>query len=98
MATSIDYIELRKTARSLRQTPISCRSLVAPVNGDGPITVSGTLTDLTAGGAGLLVGYPFRLNETLRIDGIDDDQPSRDGRVCWVRKTNAHYRIGVAFS
>lgn len=89
MAISTDHIELRKTPRSIRDIRINCRH--------GGIEYAGTLIDLSEEGAGIVMAQPHRLNDILSIDGIEDGRGAREARVCWVRKANSHYRIGMAF-
>lgn len=90
----IEHIELRKNLRISINMDITYST--AANAGGGAAGKTGTLLDVSGTGAGLILDEPLSLNQTLRLEGYDWDQP-RDAKVRWVRKANEHYRVGVEF-
>jgi c-di-GMP-binding flagellar brake protein YcgR len=88
----IEHIELRKNLRISINMDISYSTADAAGTGK-----TGTLVDVSGTGAGLMLGEPLSLNQTLRLEGYDDWDGPRDAAVRWVRKANEHYRVGVEF-
>jgi c-di-GMP-binding flagellar brake protein YcgR len=67
--------------------------------GDDPTPTHyfGTVTDLSKGGAGLLVDYPHSPDEMICLEGIAGYKKPMDGVVRWVRENSGKYRVGVKF-
>jgi c-di-GMP-binding flagellar brake protein YcgR len=86
----IEHIELRKNLRIRINMDINYS--VADSAGK-----QGTLVDVSGTGAGLILGEPLSLNQTLRLEGYGEWDGPRDATVRWVRKANEHYRVGVEF-
>ncbi|MCC6207550.1 MAG: PilZ domain-containing protein [Gammaproteobacteria bacterium] len=91
----IEHIELRKNLRISINMDISYST--ANAVGSDATEKKGTLIDLSGNGAGLMLDEPLSLNQTLRLEGYGDWDHPRDAKVRWVRKANAHYRVGVEF-
>jgi len=62
-----------------------------------PTHFFGTVTDLSKGGAGLLVDYPHNPDEMICLEGIAGYKKPMDGVVRWVRENSGKYRVGVKF-
>jgi c-di-GMP-binding flagellar brake protein YcgR len=92
----IEHIELRKNLRISVNMDISY-STASPVESGAAAGKKGTLLDVSGNGAGLMLGEPLTLNQTLRLEGYGEWEEPRDARVRWVRKANDHYRVGVEF-
>lgn len=90
MAISIEYIELRRAPREIRQAPVSCAIAAAPERHEA------SLVDVGPGGAGLLLDRPVSPGQSLRIEGIDDG--IGEATVRWVRSFGQRFRIGAEFA
>ena len=62
-----------------------------------PTHYFGTVTDLSKGGAGLLVDYPHKPDEIICLEGIAGYKKPMDGVIKWVRENSGNYRLGVQF-
>ena len=62
-----------------------------------PTHYFGTVTDLSKGGAGLLVDYPHQPDEVICLEGIAGYKKPMDGVIRWVRENSGNYRLGVQF-
>lgn len=89
MSASIETIELRREPRSARAS--RARFSSASLAGVHEID----LTDLTEGGAGLLLDRP--LSPGLTIELHLDNGSARSATVRWVKRFEAGYRVGVEF-
>lgn len=92
----IEHIELRKNLRISINMDITY-STAPPAESGATAAKKGTLLDVSGNGAGLMLGEPLSLNQTLRLVGYGEWEEPRDARVRWVRKANEHYRVGVEF-
>ena len=68
--------------------------------GDDPTPTHyfGTVTDLSKGGAGLLVDHAHGPEERICLEGIAGYKKPMDGVVRWVREHSGKYRVGVKFT
>lgn len=62
-----------------------------------PTHYFGTVTDLSKGGAGLLVDYPHKPDDKICLEGIAGYKKPMDGVIRWVRENGGNYRLGVQF-
>lgn len=72
------------------------------IGGDGMraperIHYFGTITDLSRGGARLVVDQPHRAQEHIWVQGLRDTADTVPGRVRWVRGQDGRYQLGVEF-
>jgi len=91
--------ELRKYQRVSTSLEIIYHTINEVNEGDDPTPTHyfGTVTDLSKGGAGLLVDYPHSPDEMICLEGIAGYKKPMDGIVRWVRENSGKYRVGVKF-
>lgn len=62
------------------------------------IHYSGTLVNLSKGGAGMKVSHPHNINEELWLEGLEGFRKAQPGTVKWIKEHNEEsFEIGVQF-
>ncbi len=62
------------------------------------IHYSGTLFNLSKGGAGIRVSHPHQIDEEIWLEGLEGFTKAQPGTVKWVKEHNEEeFEIGVQF-
>jgi c-di-GMP-binding flagellar brake protein YcgR len=91
--------ELRKYQRVSTNLEIMYHTVKEVKEGENPVPTHyfGTVTDLSKGGAGLLVDYPHNPDDKICLEGIAGYKKPMDGVIRWIREHSGNYRVGVKF-
>ncbi len=57
----------------------------------------GTITNMSKGGVGMVVGSPHEVNEELWLEGIGQSPMPLAGLVRWIRSYQGKYEMGLQF-